>query len=86
MPVDERDRRTRRLEVVEVLRIDRGEFDPVPSAREVRAGDLYLVARYGLTGMQARADLVGAELRIDSKPGKGTRVSITVPVSAPLRR
>jgi signal transduction histidine kinase len=30
--------------------------------------------------MRARADLVGAELRLDSKPRHGTRVSITVPL------
>jgi len=41
--------------------------------------------RYGVTGMRARADLVGAELRIDSKPRKGTRVSITVPLADPSR-
>jgi two-component system, NarL family, sensor kinase len=36
-------------------------------------------AHYGLTGMRARADLVGAELRIESTRRKGTTVTIVVP-------
>jgi two-component system, NarL family, sensor kinase len=67
--------------VVQVLVVDDG-VGFVPEAVVGQPGG----TRYGLTGMRARADLVGAELRIDSKPGKGTRVSITVPVSEPLRR
>jgi signal transduction histidine kinase len=38
---------------------------------------------YGVTGMRARADLVGAELRIGSVPGRGTTVTIDVPVDPP---
>lgn len=33
---------------------------------------------FGLMGMQERADLIGAELTIDSSPGKGTSVTVTV--------
>ncbi|HEX6491994.1 MAG TPA: GAF domain-containing sensor histidine kinase [Candidatus Dormibacteraeota bacterium] len=62
--------------VVQVLVVDDGRGF-APEALAGATGG----TRYGLTGMRARADLVGAELRIDSKPRKGTRVSITVPFS-----
>ncbi len=32
--------------------------------------------RYGLLGMRERADMVGGALRVESQPGKGTRVSV----------
>jgi PAS domain S-box-containing protein len=35
---------------------------------------------YGLLGMREQAALIGAELRVDSAPGQGTRVSVSVPV------
>jgi signal transduction histidine kinase len=35
---------------------------------------------YGLVGMQEQAALIGAELHVDSAPGQGTRVSVSVPV------
>jgi signal transduction histidine kinase len=31
----------------------------------------------GLTGMQERAGLIGAQLTVDSQPGSGTRVELT---------
>jgi signal transduction histidine kinase/ligand-binding sensor domain-containing protein len=34
---------------------------------------------YGLIGMRERAAQIGAQLRVDSRPGGGTRVSVTVP-------
>lgn len=34
---------------------------------------------YGLAGMRERADLIGGELHIESRPGRGTRVSVTIP-------
>ena len=61
--------------VVQVLVVDDG-CGFAPEALAGATGG----TRYGVTGMRARADLVGAELRIDSKPRKGTRVSITVPL------
>jgi signal transduction histidine kinase len=36
--------------------------------------------RFGLVGMRERAALGGGELRVDSEPGRGTRVSATMPV------
>lgn len=46
-------------------------FDP-----DARAG-----SGYGLGNMQARAAHLGAALRIDSRPGDGTRVVLTIPVA-----
>jgi signal transduction histidine kinase len=34
---------------------------------------------YGLVGMRERAELVGANLQITSKPGTGTRVQVELP-------
>jgi signal transduction histidine kinase len=36
---------------------------------------------FGFHGMRERAELVGAELEIDSRPGAGTTVRVSVPVS-----
>jgi signal transduction histidine kinase len=38
---------------------------------------------HGLTNMQARATALGGSLRIESAPGKGTRVLLTLPVASP---
>lgn len=39
-------------------------------------------AGHGLTNMQARAQRLGAQLRIESQPGSGTRVIFTLPLRA----
>ncbi|MPZ64753.1 MAG: GAF domain-containing protein [Pseudonocardiaceae bacterium] len=36
---------------------------------------------YGLSGMQQRAELLGARLTVDSAPGRGTRLRLTVPLT-----
>jgi signal transduction histidine kinase len=51
---------------------DRGTGFDVAGARE---------SGLGLAGMRERAALLGAELRIESAPGEGTRVVLEVPVS-----
>jgi two-component system nitrate/nitrite sensor histidine kinase NarX len=33
-------------------------------------------SRYGLRGMQERAEMIGADFQITSQPGRGTRVSL----------
>lgn len=38
------------------------------------------LGHFGLLGMHERADLIGAELKIRSMPGKGTQITITVNV------
>jgi signal transduction histidine kinase len=50
------------------------------------AGQLAGSGHYGLAGMRERAARVGGLLRVDSGPGRGTRVSMTVPVRRPERR
>lgn len=40
-------------------------------------------AGHGLGNMQARATALGGSLRIESTPGKGTRVLLTLPVASP---
>lgn len=37
--------------------------------------------RYGLTGMKERARLIGGVTQIDSQPGQGTRVQVTLPLT-----
>jgi two-component system, NarL family, sensor histidine kinase DevS len=37
---------------------------------------------FGLDGMRERVELVGGELRIESKPGNGTRTMASIPVAA----
>lgn len=48
----------------------------VPAAPRSNAG-------HGLGNMQARAAALGGNLRIESAPGKGTRVLLTLPVASP---
>ena len=45
-----------------------------------RLGDLASVGKLGLAGMQERARLIGGRLRIQSEVGKGTTVTVEVPV------
>jgi signal transduction histidine kinase len=35
----------------------------------------------GMINLQERAELISAVLRIDSKPGKGTRIQVAIPLS-----
>jgi signal transduction histidine kinase len=39
------------------------------------------IGHWGIAGMQERAHQIGAELKIATSPGSGTRVSIMVPSS-----
>jgi len=45
-----------------------------------RVGDLARTGKLGLAGMQERAQLLGGTLVIDSKPGKGTTLTVEVPL------
>jgi signal transduction histidine kinase len=44
-------------------------------------GDLVKRGRLGLTGMRERIQLVGGNLKISSRPGKGTIVTIEAPAA-----
>lgn len=53
---------------------DNGQgFDPT-AARQKKS--------YGLLGMQERAIALGGQVEIDSTPGQGTRISVTIPLDA----
>lgn len=43
-------------------------------------GDLASLGKLGLAGMQERAKLIGGSLKIDSEKGKGTTVTVRVPI------
>ena len=47
----------------------------IPSVRE-------LPGHYGLKGMGERARVIGAELKVESAPGQGTAVLLSVPLRA----
>lgn len=38
---------------------------------------------FGLIGMRQRMDLVGGELRVESRPGRGTKIEASVPLAEP---
>lgn len=45
-----------------------------------RMGDLASVGKLGLAGMQERAQLIRGNLKLQSEPGKGTTVTVEVPI------
>ncbi|MBI3363020.1 MAG: sensor histidine kinase, partial [Chloroflexi bacterium] len=45
-----------------------------------RVSDLAASGHYGLMGMQERAELIGARLAIQSKPGGGTTIEVRLPL------
>jgi signal transduction histidine kinase len=55
---------------------DDGRGFAVPARPEAFAQ----AAHYGLMGMVERAEQMGAQFRIDSEPGKGTRISVALPM------
>ena len=57
-----------------VVEDDGQGFDPGSLKRPTRSGGL------GLHGMQERADLIGATVGVSSRPGTGTRVTVTAPL------
>jgi signal transduction histidine kinase len=49
-------------------------FDPLPHAAQAQHG-------LGLAGMRERAALAGGRAEVDSRPGAGTTVTVTIPQS-----
>ncbi|TES83181.1 MAG: PAS domain S-box protein [Dehalococcoidia bacterium] len=45
-----------------------------------RIGDLTVAGKLGLAGMQERAQLIGGKLSLRSEPGKGTTLTLEIPV------
>lgn len=48
-----------------------------------RVSDLAASGHYGLMGMQERAELIGAQLSIQSAPGAGTTILVRLPLAGP---
>ena len=46
-----------------------------------RLGSLALAEHFGLVGMDEHAQLAGGQLRLESAPGRGTRIVVTVPLA-----
>ncbi len=55
---------------------DEGKGFEMPS----RTDELTLAGKLGLAGMQERAQLIGGKLSLQSAPGKGTTVTLEVPI------
>lgn len=55
---------------------DNGKGFEIPT----RVGDLARIGKLGLAGMQERAQLLGGKVTIDSEPGKGTILTVEVPL------
>jgi len=55
---------------------DNGKGFEIPQ----RIGDLASIGKLGLAGMQERSRLLGANLEIKSAPGKGTIITVEVPI------
>lgn len=63
-------------DAVQLLVSDDGLGFVVPAAPSAYAGS----GHYGLLGLHERAELIGAALEIVSLPGKGTRITVSLPV------
>lgn len=80
-------------QVLLALRVDDGRLTATVSddgagfeaARAGAANESGLAHGVGLEGMRERAQLVGAELTIDSRRGAGTTVRVSVPTGSPSR-
>ncbi|HEY9594568.1 MAG TPA: sensor histidine kinase, partial [Spirochaetia bacterium] len=54
--------------------------DGVGFAASADAGDLTTSGHFGLVGMHERAQAIGASLDVRSRPGKGTRLTLRMPL------
>ena len=57
--------------------VDNGVGFSMPSV----SGGFTASGQMGLISMQERAELLGGKLEIQSSPGKGTRITVSVPVA-----
>lgn len=65
--------------LLELVVLDDGEGFDVPKTLERAAGG----GNLGLIGMRERVEILGGRLEIDSRPGHGARVRVSLPLSAP---
>lgn len=63
--------------IIAQIQDDGGGFDPPE-----QVGELAAQGHYGLLGMHERAQLAGAQLVLESTPGKGTLVTVDLPAAA----
>jgi len=71
---------TIRLGIQESVVALRVEDDGVGFASSSSSSSSSSSDRYGLRGIQERTELLGGQLVIDSQPGEGTRVTVTIPL------
>ncbi|MEJ8755584.1 PAS domain-containing protein [Pontibacter sp. H259] len=57
-------------------------FVVADNGKGMQAANLTELRTFGLLGMQERADRIGATLKFDSKPEKGTKIILEVPFNA----
>ena len=63
------------------IRDDGAGFDPAAVPARGRRG-----SAQGLANIRRRAELLDANLKVESAPGRGTRLSLTMPVATTRRR
>lgn len=61
---------------IEITIVDNGKGFDIPESID----DLLKHGKLGLVGMQERIQLIGGSLKVESKPGRGTKVMIEAPV------
>jgi signal transduction histidine kinase len=57
-----------------VVQDDGRGFDPVAVSRMREEG-----RRLGLVGMRERTELIGGTFEMDTRPGRGTRLTVSIP-------
>jgi signal transduction histidine kinase len=62
------------------IRDDGVGYDPDTAARRERRG-----SAQGLANLRRRAELIGATLRLEGRPGRGSTISLTMPIGAARR-
>jgi signal transduction histidine kinase len=70
--------RYRREELLVNVKDDGAGFAP-----PLETADLSRSGHFGLIGMQERAQYIGARLEVHSRPGKGTRITLYLPLCPP---
>ena len=58
------------------------ELSIIDNGKGIPDSDIHAKRSFGLIGMAERAHLIGGEVNIESKPGSGTTVKVTLPVLA----